>query len=172
MQSGTTKAIFCDVDGVLNNANTAERSPNGYVGVSDQLIRNLRKIVTASGACIVLSSDWRLVRDETERGKDYRYLVRRLRFAGNLKITDHTPDISWRSRGLEIRRFLEEHPRITDFVILDDLPFRDFLKYDLLGNLVLTDPKHGLTDTDVERAVCILNGEKVEPCDSGLFTGW
>lgn len=163
------KVIFCDVDGVLNNARTKARSPSGYTGVSDTLIKNLKRIVTETGAVIVLSSDWRLVCDDPEHGKDYRYLIRKLRFAGNLKITDHTADISWRLRGLEIRTYLNEHPQVTEYVVLDDLPFRDFLSNGLLANLVLTDPKEGLTDADVERAIRILTGAKVEPCDSRLF---
>ena len=163
------KVIFCDVDGVLNNAGTKARSPNGYTGVSDELIRRLKKIVAETGAAIVLSSDWRLTRDDPVHGRDYRYLVRRLRFVGQLKIADHTVDISWRFRGLEIRTYLKEHPQITEYAVLDDLPFRDFYSCGLLGNLVLTDPKKGLTDADVERAVKILKGERVEPCDSRLF---
>ena len=153
------KVVFCDVDGVLNNARTKDRSPSGYTGVSNELIRRLKNIVVKTGAVIVLSSDWRLIRDDPVHGKDYRYLVRKLKFAGYLKISDHTADISWQDRGLEIRRYLEEHPQITDFVILDDIPFGDFKKNGLLSNLVLTDRTKGLTDDDVERAIRILQGE-------------
>ena len=163
------KVVFCDVDGVLNNARTRARSPSGYTGVSDVLIRNLRRIVSETGASIVLSSDWRLVRDDPVHGKDYRYLVRRLRFIGCLRIADHTPDISWRVRGHEIRQYLSEHPQVTEFAVLDDLPFHDFMTCGLLQNLVLTNPKAGLTDADVRRAVQILQGGNVEPCDSRLF---
>ena len=82
------KVIFCDVDGVLNNAVTKARSPSGYVGVSDQLILKLKAIVSKTGAAIVLSSDWRLVKDDPVHGKDYRYLARKLLFAGKMKISD------------------------------------------------------------------------------------
>ena len=163
------KVIFCDVDGVLNNEKTQGHSPSGYTGVSNDLIRNLRKIVDATDAKIVLSSDWRLVRDDPEHGKDYRYLTRKLYIVGSLTITDHTVDISWSKRGTEIRQYLSDHPDVTHFAVLDDLPFRDFLNNELLCNLVLTNPRKGLTDEDVERAVKILQGEKVEPCDSRLF---
>ena len=159
------KVIFCDVDGVLNNDVTKARSPSGFLGVSDILIRNLKKIVAETGAVIVLSSDWRLIRDDPRHGKDYRYLARKLRYVANLKISDHTADISWRFRGLEIRTYLDEHPQVTEYVVLDDLPFRDFQENGLLKNLVLTDSGEGLADADVERAVRILNGEEVQPCD-------
>ena len=36
-------------------------------------------------------------------------------------------------------------------------------------NKKMSDSKEGLTDTDVERAIRTLNGEKAEPCDSRLF---
>ena len=152
------KVIFCDVDGVLNNARTGERSPGGYVGVSDELIRRLRKIVRETGARIVLSSDWRLIREDPVRSRDFIYLVRRLRFVGQLVITDFTDDISWNVRGREIRKYLNDHPEITGYVVLDDLPFRDFGSCGLLDHLVLTDHRKGLAEEDVRRAVQILNG--------------
>ena len=98
------KVIFLDVDGVLNNADTKDRSPSGYKGVSGEMIRNLREIVRKTGAQIILSSDWRLIRDDKVHGKDYRYLVRKLRFIGGLKLSGHTDDISWRYRGTDKRR--------------------------------------------------------------------
>ena len=153
------KAVFLDVDGVLNNAETIDRSPGGYTGVAANLIRNLRKIVHETGAVIVLSSDWRLVREDPVRGKDYRYLIRRLRFIGCLRIAGHTDDISWNRRGTEIRKYLDDHPEITEYVVLDDLPFRDFSACGLQRNLVLTDPGKGLTDSDVQHAIRILQGD-------------
>ena len=150
------KVIFLDVDGVLNNAVTTERSPSGYKGVSGDLIRKLRRIAAATGAQIVLSSDWRLVRDDPVHGRDYLYLVRKLRFFGNLRISGHTDDISWNKRGKEIRRYREDHQEITEFVVLDDIPFSDFFHRDLMRHLVLTDQKKGLTEKDVDKAIRIL----------------
>ena len=163
------KVIFLDVDGVLNNADTKDRSPSGYKGVSGELIRNLREIVRKTGAQIILSSDWRLIRDDKVHGKDYRYLVRKLRFIGGLKLSGHTDDISWRYRGTEISKYLDDHPEIKEYVILDDLPFTDFYHKGHLEHLVLTDDKNGLTGKDIERAVRILQGEEVTPCDSRFF---
>ena len=163
------KAIFCDVDGVLNNRFTRSRSPNGYTGVSNDLIGNLRKIVVATGAKIILSSDWRLVRDIPVRKRDFRYLVNKLRIVASLDIADYTDDIDWNCRGREIRKYLTDHPDISDYVVLDDLPFKDFEAQGILPHLVLTDPHFGLTMEDVERAVKILQGEEVEPYDPSWF---
>ena len=153
------KALFCDVDGVLNNSETRGHSPGGYTGVSDALIRNLKKIIDETGARIVLSSDWRLSKNDPVHGKDYRYLERKLLYTARLKISGQTDDISWSRRGKEIRQYLDEHPEITAYVILDDNPFSDFKKYNLQDHLVLTDWKEGLTEKDVERAVSILQQE-------------
>lgn len=152
------KAVFCDVDGVLNNAGTTKRSPSGYTGVSEDLIRNLKKIVDRTGAKIILSSDWRLIKDDPVHGKDYRYLVRKLLFVAHLKIYGHTADISWSRRGEEIRKYLDDHPGITEYAVLDDISFSDFRKYGLLDHFVHTDQDEGLTENDVERAIMILRG--------------
>lgn len=86
-----------------------------------------------------------------------------LLFTGRLRISGYTDDISWSRRGEEIRKYLDDHPEITEYVVLDDNSFRDFGKYDLPVHLVLTDPKLGLTEADVMRAIRILQGEKTEP---------
>jgi len=163
------KVIFCDVDGVLNNPKTRGHTPTGFMGVSNDLIRNLKKLVEYSGARIVLSSDWRLTRDDPEHRKDYRYLTRKLKSIAGLEIFDHTDDISWNQRGQEIRKYLNDHPDINGYVVLDDEPFRTFQIFGVASNLVLTVPDMGLTDADIERAAMILSGQQVEAYDSGLF---
>ncbi len=154
------KIIFCDVDGVLNGSViTKEKSPSGFTGVSDGLILNLKKIVDATGAAIVLSSDWRLVRDDREHGKDYRYLVRRLKTVAGLDISGHTDDISWSSRGDEIRKYLNDHPEVTGYVVLDDIPFTSFETCNLGDHLILTNERKGLTAKDADEAIRILEGK-------------
>ena len=154
------KVIFCDVDGVLNNSYTRDRTPSGYRGISNDLVRNLRRIVDATGAVIVLSSDWRLIREDPIRKRDYWHLLRKLKFAGCLSLYDHTEDIGWDCRGDEIRKYLDQHTDVTSFVILDDIPFGSFGKAGLLDHLVLTDAADGLTEKDVKRAIRILNRQE------------
>ena len=50
------KVIFLDVDGVLNDDYTADRSPAGFIGIDDGMVANLERIVRKTGAKIVLSS--------------------------------------------------------------------------------------------------------------------
>ena len=150
------KVIFCDVDGVLNNNETEERTPGGFRGISDALVEKLWKIADSCGAKIVISSDWRLLRYNPARKQDYDYLAEKLEAGGMPEISGHTDDISWKLRGTEIRKYLEDHPEITEYVILDDIPFADFADDELLPHLVLTDTRLGLSDEDVRKAVTIL----------------
>ena len=147
------KIIFLDIDGVLNNESTQAVTPSGYVGVDNSKVKLLKRIVDKTGAQIVLSSDWRLDPDSLE----YRYLRQKLKYKGRLSIFDHTPNINWERRGLEISKWLESH-QVDSFVILDDIEFQDFLKIpDIKNHFIHTDYYHGLTDEDVEKAISILN---------------
>ena len=157
-EDDSVKVIFSDVDGVLNHKGSPERTPNGYTGVSDELIGNLAAIAAATGAEIILSSDWRLIREHPVKWMEYQYLTERLEAAGGLEIAGYTDDIEWSRRGEEIRKYLDDHPEVTDYVVLDDLPFSDFAEYGLLPHLILTDRNLGLTSEDVEAAIRILNG--------------
>ena len=51
------KVIFLDVDGVLNSQQLFEKSEDAQlISVDEENIKNLKKIVDATGAKIVLSS--------------------------------------------------------------------------------------------------------------------
>ena len=53
------KVIFLDVDGVLNSQQLFEKSEDAQlISVDEENIKNLKKIVDATGAKIVLSSSW------------------------------------------------------------------------------------------------------------------
>lgn len=153
------KVIFCDVDGVMNNKYSTERAPGGFTGVSEPLLRNLKKIVDETGAAIVLSSDWRLTKDDPEYSENYDYLAERLQTVAGFAIFGHTDDIRWSLRGDEIRKYLDDHPEVTDYVILDDIPFSSFGACNLGDHLILTNERKGLTEKDVHQAVEILNGK-------------
>ena len=175
------KVIFLDVDGVLNCKHTKEviwrdNGKQGYHGVEDGKIELLLNIVKATGAVIVLSSTWRLNKvksifdnylflddlddeeyDESPDKSAYRYLEMKLGQYG-LEIYDDTPDSGGAySRGKEINQWLEEHPDVTDYVILDDDEFRDFETYGLSDYVVYTTYRKGLMKKQVEEAIEILS---------------
>lgn len=127
-------AIFLDVDGVLNTRKTVISSPDGHIGVDDTRIRILAEVIKKyGGGDIVLTSDWKNVRI----GDDLDYLRGKLMECG-LEISAMTKD-QWSNRGGGIQDYLEEHPEIDEYVILDDnrFDFEDFPK--LWERLLITD---------------------------------
>ena len=128
----TSFVIFLDVDGVLNTRTTCQRTPDGFTGIDDARVEILaNSIKEYGGGDIVLSSDWKNMKSTDD---DYIYLVTKLEKYG-LKISGHTKD-SNRERGAGIANYLEEHPEIQEYVILDDCKF-DFMDYKKLWERLL-----------------------------------
>lgn len=163
------KAIFLDVDGVLNCSTSKSYCHDDICGVitgidSDK-VKRLAKIVEATGAKIILSSDWKDGWSKyytSSKPSHAKYLDNHLYKKGKLTIKDKTPNTnkgSW-YRGEEILTYLKSHPDITDYVILDDTFFEDFSTKEIEEHLVLTNAEVGLTDGDVERAIRILRGSE------------
>lgn len=144
------KVIFLDVDGVLNTRETW--------GFERQfplpLVARLRHLVDTTGAKIVVSSTWRISLMDR--------LLSNLEVGGVPRETviDATPFLQPHGleavpRGIEIQAWLDSHPEVNTFVILDD--GTDMAH--LLPRLVQTDHVHGLTDADVDRAIEMLRTE-------------
>eukprot|EP00658_Telonema_sp_P-2_P050989 TRINITY_DN39017_c0_g1_i1.p1 TRINITY_DN39017_c0_g1~~TRINITY_DN39017_c0_g1_i1.p1 ORF type:complete len:145 (+),score=38.58 TRINITY_DN39017_c0_g1_i1:126-560(+) len=110
------------------------------------LIR-LKKIMEGSGAAMVLSSAWR----NTPAGcAEVKSVLKSYDIA---PFFDKTP--SFRNpydRHLEIGQWLKQHPDVDCWVALDDLPMPQ-----LGRNFVQTNPTTGLTESDVAKALSILN---------------
>ena len=154
------KAIFLDIDGVLNNASTTDEV-FGCFGIDDLLVRRLKNIVDATEAEIYLVSTWkdRWYKDADKKclqdifadhldAKFYEY---------GLKITDklENEDIDSDARGKLIKEFLKTN-EMQKFVILDDVQF-DYIYEHLEKHFIQTDSKFGLTEEDVKKAIEILN---------------
>lgn len=155
------KVIFLDVDGVLNDDYTADRSPAGFIGIDDEMVANLERIVRKTGAKIVLSSSWRsswCPDDPDSWDPDAKYLVGKLAKC-NLVMIDKTPTHN-NQRGAEIRMWLRDHPCVTHWVVLDDSTFPDFEPQNIIPHWVHTFNRcGGLTREKADRAIAILNGE-------------
>lgn len=110
------KAIFLDIDGVLNSHRTLvafNGFPHGVDGYQrnqfdEVAIRLIRHICKISGAQIVLSSSWRIIHDYRDIGA-----------ALELPIIDRTPSLA-DCRGAEIALWLSERSDIETYVIFDD----------------------------------------------------
>lgn len=143
------KVIFLDVDGVLNTSTTRVRRKDNYLGFEQRKILLLKQIVEATGALIVLSSTWRSSKDSFS---DIRLGL----LSDGMVIFDVTPDFGFRPRGLEILAWLDTHPEVTHYVILDDVD--EFGMENLRKHFVQTDFYGlGLTAYHVQKAIKILN---------------
>lgn len=168
------KAVFLDIDGVLNDSQTypRERTPSGYIGVDDIYIGNLKYLIDKTGADIILSSDWRSEwHHNGKHSPDLVYLTQKLDAFG-LEIKDKTPgNVKGKGhtgRGAEIAEYLRAHPEIDEYVILDDNDFFDFSDPPCKGHVVITvtedpyggyDYELGFTIEKAIKAVEILNGK-------------
>ena len=146
------KIIFLDIDGVLNNDKTVTRTPDGYVGISDNLCKRLEKIIKTTKAKVVLTSSWKT----NSSFQDLAYMRKRLNRHLALPI-GQTHEKRAGLRGTGIKDYLETHP-CDEFVILDDYIF-NFEEEGLWDHFILTDPMVGLTNENVEDAIRILNGD-------------
>lgn len=132
------KIIFLDVDGVLNFAMTEARAPSGCLGIASQPLKNLRNIVKATGAYIVLTSTWKQDWDFNEENcpPDGQYLVRRLKREG-LHILDKTDD-KILDRGQGIVDWLTRHKGVESWVAIDDEVFPDYEACGIMPHLIQT----------------------------------
>jgi len=161
------KVIFLDIDGVLNCATSksycVEDGGRVIKGVDSDKVKRLAKIVEATGAQIILSSDWKDGWNKyytSQKPSHAKYLDNHLYKKGKLTIKDKTPTIykgTW-FRGEEILTYLRTHRDIDNYVILDDTFFEDFSDKRIEEHLVLTNHGVGLTDADCEKAIKILGG--------------
>jgi hypothetical protein len=103
------KVLFLDIDGVVNNATTTQRS-GLFVGIDPLLAFRVGKIQLDTGCEVVLSSAWRLFPDG--RAEVEQRVV---------PIMDITPDLEGKTdRGCEVLAWLKDHPEVTHHAILDD----------------------------------------------------
>ena len=144
------KVIFLDFDGVLTTPDS------DYVFVPE-LLQRLGDLLANTDARIVISSSRRgpTLRDTLDNIVDPNNPnVRNVPFPFTGKVIGITPHtLAW-YRGQQIEAYLDEHPEIHSYVILDD---EDRFTPEQRKRLVLVDGGIGLTDEDIIRATYILN---------------
>lgn len=115
------KIIFLDIDGVLNSDEYFDKIKNLNInGIENDIdvskIVLLKKSLDETGAKVVLTSSWRYTRKAQE--------LKQLLLSYGI-IVDCTPFID-NERGIEIKKWLQEHNDVQDFVILDDEIFDSY----------------------------------------------
>ena len=164
------KVIFLDIDGVLNTkewhsrmTKDAPKDEYGYA-FDPVAVSNLTHIIDETGAAIVISSSWKF-HGVTKLRKMWE--IRRL--PGTiLDITPNTVSDEMLlnanldemelgvCRGNEIKEWLSRHQgEVSNYVIIDDY---DDLLQEQMGHAVITNTLIGITESDAEKAIMILNG--------------
>jgi hypothetical protein len=149
-----SKIIFLDIDGVLCTEACALKPQHKDYGYpfNSNCVKAFNEILLATGAEIILTSDWRIGYDN-----DLNRLDEIFQFNGVFKSPiDLTPDFG-KDRDKEIATYIFNHPEIKSFIILDDLPLKiHSLRFTQTSlSLALNEP--GI----IEKAIKTLN------CDQG-----
>lgn len=144
------KVIFLDFDGVLNCDRYVRSCGHFGVVIDPARMELLKKIVDATDAEIVLSTSWREhwgpVPDECdETGNE----INRIFGGYGISIVGKTP-VDGDSREGEILSWLDSHPEVESFAVLDDM----FLDGKILrGRFVRTSTIRGGLDEESVKAV-------------------
>lgn len=110
------KVLFLDIDGVCNSLEYAQRNNmNLWHATDPELVKLVRRIIDETKCDVVLSSTWRLYPEAREVVKrDVCHFI------------DCTVDYQAGAkrgiveRGLEVQAWLDKHPEVTRYAILDD----------------------------------------------------
>jgi len=143
------KIIFLDFDGCITNYASSFR-------LNPDKLKLLGKIIEATNCSLVISSTWRNydVKTTIEKLSDtLDYYNNGITFPFCDKIVGVTDRISQGRRGIEIAKWLKDNKFTGKYVILDDV---DEMLEEQKPYFIQTDLWEGLTDTDVEKAIKIL----------------
>jgi hypothetical protein len=141
------KVVFLDVDGVCNTPKEWGKFFSDPAAAFNRGCVTRLNVLAEAGAKFVISSTWRLSHSPEEIAE---FLVVN-GFEYPDAVIGATPVLHV-ERGREIQLYLDGHPEVEVFVILDD----DADMVHLDDMLVRTDAVDGLTDADVEKALEIL----------------
>jgi len=177
------KVIFLDFDGVICTRDSiagahefakadksGDRNLYSAQMIDPILVGNLNEVVKETGAVVVVSSAWRHLHDM----KEVREFLRINGFLG--KVIDRTPvwkeykdeigvkttnDLErfWEyERGNEIKMWLDKHPEVESFVILDDEISDIFPVFPY--NYIRTDMENGFHEGLIKEVIKMLNKEE------------
>ena len=143
------KVIFLDVEGVIvswNHIMSGKYRGDNRDVPEPHLAERVNRILQATDAVIVLSAAMRQLFRRDLPG------LREILTRGGLNtdtLIDITPRL-YEERGYEIQAWLDDHPEVTDFLIIDDESDMVHLMPHLLK---VEDRKVGITEDDVVEAI-------------------
>jgi HAD domain in Swiss Army Knife RNA repair proteins len=102
------KAIFLDIDGVLNCKRTPNPRKLPYI-VDPPLLARFKRLVDAAQAVVILTSSWRYDPAGLFSARHW-----------GIPFKDAIPDLPEQPRRDEILAWLKEHPEVTRFAVIDN----------------------------------------------------
>ena len=177
MKKNITPILFLDIDGPLVNDRTyvglASPGDKATLAVAGLDLNNfdpvgvgiINSLCKETGALVVISSTWKhfdgqsrniIFGKEAERPNDPFDLREHLRSVG-LDVPYHKdwktfPKLSG-SRGLEIKDWLDDHPKVKWWCAIDD---DNSFSIEMRSNLVLVDAENGISFKDYLKARSLL----------------
>lgn len=168
MRENKSKVLFLDIDGVLNSQEyyTSEyfkhrKKYSKSEEIDDRTLLLLREIHRQTRCRIVLSSSWRHFWFEKKFRSQTRGIIKELKKFG-IVIRDKTGFESEKvgnyfNRGLQIKKYLDRHPEVKKFAILDDDSYDLEIFGDKLVKTSWRGEKSGLQQEHVEKCIQLLN---------------
>jgi hypothetical protein len=150
------KVLFLDIDGVLNSEEFYKnefKSGNKTSRFDSASVLIAKKIIEEYSLEIVISSTWRfgaidMLMHELQKNKLIKYLHNDW----------FTPVIHPAHRGTEIKYWLDIHPEVTDYIIIDD---DDNILEEQKNNFVKTCIQRGLKTEHYNRVRAIFSKEMI-----------
>ena len=169
MNSGIDKIVFLDIDHVLTNTDVDNTSflsydPSKYM-LSKANLANLDKVLDATGAYIVIASNWRKFKKPNTAwlfdGKWYESTLEPFKEIYRSKIIDMLPIEHGLTKCECLELWFEDNQWFSKhghYVILEDDTREGYQKHLVYSkHLVLTDYHVGLTEADAHQAISILS---------------
>lgn len=157
------RVIFLDFDGVLNSREswdtcTQMHRDHKSARLNPPAVDRLARLVKESRAAIVVSSSWRAFWSLDQ----LKTWLSKFGIPKNT-IIGKTPrcDVM---RGREIRQWLDDHPEVTSFVVLDDDSDMETVHH----RHVKTSWETGLQDDHVEEALNLFRYNQRTPPEQGI----
>lgn len=150
------KVIFLEIDGVLNNE-ASKSSCDQRIGIDNDKVKRLKKIVEDSKAEIVLISNWRL----GSRLED-KYLKKKLS-KEHMHWVSTTPNLNdeGKNRETEIKQWLENNSdiNIEKWIVIDSEMVINYHDTEITKRLVKTEFHSldgGLQEEHIAKAIELL----------------
>lgn len=145
------KVLFLDIDGVCNSRRFAEAGNSLWNNTDPVASALVKRIIAETGCKVVLSSTWRMYPESRQAVRDqvcdYIDCTIDLQRGAKRNVVD---------RGHEVKEWLDRHPEVTQYAILDD--DSDFLPDQWLFKTTFLE---GLTPAIAEAVIAHLNAGTV-----------